>query len=822
MNSLDGGEIESLSFIHSFSTTGEHILQLKLDYLFQVDELNDELNGINNNIFNLSFNVSQIGVRITPLLEDGTVPVTYEDIIQAKTRSMNPSTQTSIVFELELRNEGTAQITVDLTVSPLQVVDDLGIMNQPQDEWWKLFESGPWVLNSSGQDGDSHIISLNLSNRDADITNNALARYSLPGEYVTDLTLYDKNTPTVYHSIRLTTVVDRIEGLFTLVAGQTDLGAKPGEFGIFSLSIRNIGNGPTQYNVSCETPNRWIIHIGSSESSELTLDPLNRLQFLPLPIRVKVPKSLEEQPEAGVKEEITCITMSVADSSIYTTEWATIEVLESKIFSSNLYDDDGNPLGSVALSQPRAVINGDTISTELVITNLGNVESNFDIQAYSSLNTWPIQVYLGTNEVPINVVDFISITLSPGENSIIIINTIVPLSSQKGEMNTISIKTTSDENILVTNGTKLRVQEIAALDVIESTEISIALGNIGLSEIDIKNVGNVPLDISLSIGNVPDEWEVGFLSGNFFQMEMNRESIIMVSLSLPGNIDAGNLFDKIPIIVQASTPEGETITHTVEISVIVLPSVWLSLESKILQIEDIGPQENFYFEVILSNRGNVDVNVDIEFEQLEGWKITLDKDSISNLNPGMDILILVSISPSATSSNGLKEFKISANSSDLDEEIFITNTSLILKVSKARDTQSGGITGFLDDIGLPSWTIAVLFIVMLGSLGFTGAKMRRNSSLIRADEELIPAGSALLSGSQSERRSAALDTSTSGEVLSGGVSEEEINQVISASLPSIEKAPEGAAALPLSGLPEGWTMEQWVAYGHMWWEQNKP
>ena len=28
--------------------------------------------------------------------------------------------------------------------------------------------------------------------------------------------------------------------------------------------------------------------------------------------------------------------------------------------------------------------------------------------------------------------------------------------------------------------------------------------------------------------------------------------------------------------------------------------------------------------------------------------------------------------------------------------------------------------------------------------------------------------------------------------------------------------------LPKEGLPEGWTMEQWSAYGHLWWEQNRP
>ena len=102
---------------------------------------------------------------------------------------------------------------------------------------------------------------------------------------------------------------------------------------------------------------------------------------------------------------------------------------------------------------------------------------------------------------------------------------------------------------------------------------------------------------------------------------------------------------------------------------------------------------------------------------------------------------------------------------------------------------------------------------------------RASSSAIRPEEELIPPGSALLSGTQTERRAAALETSASGEVLTGTVSEAEMREAISSSaLPSLEipSAPEGAPPLPLSGLPEGWTMEQWSAYGHLWWEQNRP
>jgi len=822
MSSLGGGQIASLSFTHSFATTGEHILQLTLDSFSEISEFNDELNGVNNNIFNYSFDVSQIGVRLTPLLENGNIPVGMEELTEAKNRNLNPRADTSILYLLELKNEGTSQITVDLTVSPLQIINEQGILNQPQDEWWKILnESGPWVLNPSGEDGDRYIISLNLSNRDADITNNALARYSLPGEHVSDLTLFDKNSPTISHSIRITTMVETVEGLFTVIAGETDLSAKPGDFGLFSLSIRNIGNGPTQYEVSCETPNRWVIHIGNSESSELTLDPLSRLQFLPLPIRVKVPKSLQEQPLAGVAEEITCVTISVSDSSIHTTEWAIITVLESKLFQTDLSDDNGNFLGPVTLESPRPVINGDTVSTNLMITNQGNVNIAFEIKVFSSLNNWPLQVYQSTESVPIVVVDSLSISLTPGAQNTIVINTIVPLSSQKGDMNVISIKTTSDEGILISKGTKLIVQEIANLDIIEYSHMDVALGIGGLSEIDIKNTGNVVLDISLSIGSVPDAWEVGFLSGNYFAMDMNREAIILISLNLPPNIAPGSLSEKIPIIVQATTPGGEVSTYTVQISISVLPSIWLTLSSSITQIEDIGTNDNSYFEVILKNDGNTIADVNIELSELEDWEISLDKSIIEGVKPGSEVTILLSASPYTASSSGLKEFSLSANSTSLDL-YSVTNSSLMLKVSMARVVGSGGLSGILEDAGLPSWSIAVLFVGILGIISFIMINTRNNSTLIRTDEELIPVGSALLSGTVSDRRSAALDTSLSGEVLSGEVSQEEIDVALSSSLPSLVKAPEGSAPLPLGGLPDGWSMDQWVAYGHMWWEQNKP
>ena len=238
-SSLAGGVVDSISFPHSFSTTGTHELELRLDSNSEVSELNDENSGIDNNWIRIFVNVSQIGVRLTPLMEDGSVPSNPAELNQAMVRTLDPREASWVLFELEMRNEGTSEISVGLSVSPVQLIGDNGVLYQPQDEWWKLInESGPWTLAPFGEEGDRTVVTLNMSDMDTDLSSDSEVVYALPGTFVSDLTLFDTNSPTVSHSIRLSAVVERVEGLFTVVAGTESLGAEPGERAVFSVSIK--------------------------------------------------------------------------------------------------------------------------------------------------------------------------------------------------------------------------------------------------------------------------------------------------------------------------------------------------------------------------------------------------------------------------------------------------------------------------------------------------------------------------------------------------------------------------------------------------------
>lgn len=821
-NSLAGGATTSLSFPHVFQTTGEHLLELRLDTGDEVVELNDENTGIDNNRYQLTVEISQIGVRITPLLEDGSVPQTPVELAEAMTRTLDPSTGSTITYEFELKNEGTSAISAGLSVTPVQRIDDQGILQAPKDEWWKLLnETGPWDLAANGDAGDSTIVTLTLEDVDADLSDPSGARYALPGSFVNDLNLFDRNAPTISHTIRITSVVERIEGLYTILAGTgDDLGAVPGETATFSLSIRNTGNGDTQYSISCSSPEQWIVHVGSSQSSSMMLDPLSRLQFLPVPIHVRVPNAQNGQPVAGLTEDVTCVTTSVQDSSVTATDVATVNVFESFDFTVDLIDEDGVVLGAMALAEDRAVLNGDLSETTVVVNNDGNVPMEFSMTISSSLNTWNSQLVYGQQQTS-GVLEF---SVSAGQSATITIQMMVPLNAEMDTRNTLTLRTTLVGGEMVTNGTRFIVQEIAALDASDNDIILVSLGQTGTTDVWVRNAGNVPLTLTWSIGSLPHGWVGGFQSIIPTSLEMNREALVTVGLDVPGNLPVGMSTGVVPVIVEAVTPGAETVIHTFELEVEILPSIWVAMTPDEMTLNDISAGSDGTFTLLVENLGNSNSGFTFEAGGLDDWTFSVEPASVEMIPAGGSVEITVKATPSSSADLGLTSFVLYANSTDDGSSNSITNQELVLEISRARDDSCSGIGCLMVKLGLPKWTLAIVFLVILAAAGAVLIRMRRESeAAMSPDEELIPVGSALHAGSQGERRALALETSSAGEVLSKAVSADEISDVLASSMPSLSlpPVPPGAMPLPPSGLPEGWTMDQWVAYGHIWHEQNK-
>jgi uncharacterized membrane protein len=478
----------------------------------------------------------------------------------------------------------------------------------------------------------------------------------------------------------------------------------------------------------------------------------------------------------------------------------------------------------LALSETRAVFNGDYVSTLLGLSNDGNVPLRFEVRALSSSNTWLIHVYETEQGPPTVEVESLSVLLQPGDTVEITIRTIVPLAAMEGERNTITIKTTLDGGSMVSNGTEFKVQEITTLDIQSITGFSMAMGRSGNAEIMLHNSGNVPLSIELTLGTLPSGWSGGFLTGRQFSMDMNRDSVITMGLELPGSIQPGLMSDSVPVIVESSSPSGDVEVQTINLNVTVVPSIWLLVESDTTQILDIGINQHQSFVVTVQNLGNTVTGVSLRVEGLEGWDVLLVPASINDLGVGDSVEVRVSIRPAASSDDGLKQLHVIVNSTGTSEEVVITESTYSVEVSKARSSKNSGLAGALEAMGLPAWTLAIFFLLSVSAIIVVGMRLRRTYESLSPEEEIIPRGSALQAGTKAERRAAALDTSSSGEVVTDEVSDREIQDALAATLPTlpIHQVPEGAPPLPHGGLPDGWTMDQWIAYGHLWWEQNSP
>ena len=87
--------------------------------------------GIDNNRVQIDVYVSQVGVRLTPFLSDGSYPSTPSELDQSKVRYLDPSVSSAVTFDLELKNEGTSEITVDISASPVQLSEAGGLLVAP-------------------------------------------------------------------------------------------------------------------------------------------------------------------------------------------------------------------------------------------------------------------------------------------------------------------------------------------------------------------------------------------------------------------------------------------------------------------------------------------------------------------------------------------------------------------------------------------------------------------------------------------------------------------------------------------------------------------
>ena len=851
---LQGGASDSFSFQKQFTTTGIHTIRLTLDPTNNVTEMNDEVDGTNNNVIELDLNVTAIGVRITPHLPDGSMPADSDEVEIARKQVLDPSTGVEVSWDITLANEGTSNEEIVLVVTPVQMMEGNGALQPTEDEWEKSTSAeGPFSLTAQGGAADSTEVTVTMRDLDADLDAFNGARYALPGTYVVDVIAYYRMNPTVSHTIRLEVEVLRVEGLETILAGTNGLGAVPGDFASFSLSVLNTGNGETAYQISCDTPNRWAVEVGSGNSSTITLDPLARLQFLPVPIRVRVPYIVDGLPSAGTVEDVTCVTTAInpgtgqPNPAISTTESPEdgVEVWISRAFSADLYDGNGDPLGPSGFIDDISVENQDVVQHMLNVENRGNTAIDFSVRASPAMPNWDLEMVAGT----LTDDRFLQFTLQPGTSLAIDITIRVPYNANDGDVNQIDFRTELSDGGFQENRTRLIVQEIAdiELQLPESGEITAAIGDYGLAEIGLQNTGNVDLVLDWSFGTLPDGWQVGFASttpGGIAQGSSNSVtvSLLVAAGALPGPGET------LSIIIEAETLDGsKQFQKVAELGIVVLPSLWVTFDTD--SRVEIPQGSPVTANLSVTNSGNIACDVQLAYSSPDGLKVELDSESLEMMAVGETRT--VSYTLSSDSLRGLQVVTFSGTPSALSgESAAATNESATLEVMVTGDGEADGLAGILESLGLPQWTIAIFALLFVALVGFAVLSIRRAN--MNVESAMAPSSGDILA-SQEVRREAALDIGiTNDDQMSGAVSADELAAALAQSQPQLAlpqlpgmqaptpaglppglppspvPIPEGlppelpsmGPPLPPGGLPAGWTMEQWNHYGREYLERT--
>ncbi|MEC7436034.1 MAG: hypothetical protein VYB27_03055, partial [Candidatus Thermoplasmatota archaeon] len=409
-------------------------------------------------------------------------------------------------------NEGTASIDAGLIVTPVQIIREDGILDAPDDEWSRtLSEPGPWTLPEGGASGSIRTISLSLVDEDADFNDPYGAIFTLPGTYIVDLTMYDRNAPLVSYTLRLTVEVERVEGLDTVLAGDQGLAGKPGDTVGYTITVRNSGNGPTIYTVSCENDLRWPIELGNGNTSSIELDPLSRLQFIGLSVRIVIPQAYMGEPAAGSSAVVTCNIISTIDSSVTSTEVSTVGVLESRAYSVDIFEEDGTPIGPSGSAIQRAVLNDEIVNTSIHIENKGNTAFDVDVSMSTGLVSWPVWLYVDGAQVSSPY----SINLQPGVVSYLQVQMAVSANADNFDVNVVTIRTSLSGSIPTVNQTKFIVEQRTdfILEGPESGIIDVTPGSTSIFNVTVQNTGNVPVVLNWTFPSLPEGWSIGFASG---------------------------------------------------------------------------------------------------------------------------------------------------------------------------------------------------------------------------------------------------------------------------------------------------------------------
>ena len=876
--STPGGKIESFSFYWEFNSTGPHTLRLTVDSNDDVAEINDENNGVNNNVKEITIDVTALGLRLIPLLQDGSIPSTSNQTLAAASKVMDTQNESSINFDMILRHEGTGTESVTISTGSVRMLssEDPNLILSSPDEWDRsLNVSSPVVLSPAGQEGDELAFSLTLDDISADTTSD-VPRYAYAGTYIVDIEARYQLQPLIRHKMRLTVVVLPVEEVSIAVAGTNGLESLPGESETFAISVLNMGNAPAVYSVECISENRWSIELGDGVSSSQEFEPLGLLEYLPMEVRVRVPEVNEGLPSAGYIEKINCWVTSKGDESLNYSIEVDMAVSQLDSFDVQMYYPNGEYVAASALEPDLSVDAGEQYNQSLIIENTGNSEVNLIVYLQTSSTSWPVMLSHGSD----SATDQLKFSISAGSNTTIVLTAGVPANADEGDSNSLVLFTYlegTSRNLGIKNSTTFIVRKEVGIEFAcqsniepESTASGLVymeatIGSSSTLNCSIVNTGNAFLYLTWSVSTI-DGWEMGYASAPATLNQYAEGNFFFLSKAPEGS-SAEGLQVTLRVIASHSN-------QSVDESLVVIMSAADSASAILSSLEDddfdlLGSSAGSETEVRLSakNIGNVDgawiplgTVQNENGEVSDNWEVDCGTGEGLSIAAGSEIEFVCKVKPLSDEFREVLNLRIIMQPLQGDNAIS-SDDGVTIQVSIARTVESSGLFA-----GLSTQTISIILAAIVLILVIVGVRLRKVNRGIEDGELLVTEGSFAAPDNAGDRREQALNIGNKeNEMTSGSVDSAEIAAALaqsatilpplgappsppsgalpqglppvlpsglpppipSAPVPAPSSAPPSVAPpveafaapippVPPGGLPAGWTMEQWKHYGAEW------
>ncbi|MGB1578593.1 MAG: S8 family serine peptidase [Candidatus Poseidoniaceae archaeon] len=877
-NPLGSGSIDSHIILHTFSTTGTHTLELKLDVDDDVTELNDAQQGTDNNVFTLDVEVSALGVRVIPYGDDGTLPSTSQERESAAIHDFDVRNSSDIAIPLRVQHEGTGNRTVTVTVTQVQEIDEAlpGVLLSPKDAWSKgLNETGPFAVKEFGATGDHRDLTLTLTDLDAIIGGTGPDRYAASGTFVVDVKASYTDQPFVSHTQRFTVNVGRVDDVLvgvsgTLLPNGNPIAAEPGNSVSFSIAVMNTGNAPARFNLACTVDlDGWQVGLDGTAASTLDFEPLDILQDLPMPVSVSVPPIVDGSPTPDVKAEVVCTVTSATDPDFSHVEILEVGVLPQTVFSVDV-SVDGERLGPSALAEDVKVDSAELVELDALVSNLGNVPVDLTMTMQLGDPMWAYDAEI--DGVAVEQKASIPLTLQPGTTETVRYRLLVPPTAEQGDANTYQLKTRQSAQSFVSNTTKLVVAEELEYSLTLPEDASVAVnGDFTFLDVDIENTGTTIMLLSWATGLVPDGWSVAFSNPPEVIAPREVKTARLGIMAPPGTPASDNALE---VLIDVSANSGEQWLNLSErLDVSVRETMHATLDAGVEgALLDLVRSSSVEQPLSVVNTGNLPLAVTCDArvensdgERVDGWDVTCTGD-LGALAVDAQGSLVVTFTPGDEAPSARSNLVVELLSSD---GTVVGSTSI--EVAPAPAGNNGGLFGVL-----PAWAAGLVLAGVLLVLVVVGLRVRGSAVVPDMGEDILAPGAHAQADTDGQRRADLLDTGAEHDLTSGAVSQDEIQAALAQSieplptpspgpalpagrppmaavpkglpplgaplpaglppaakplpplpapavappLPALPAAQPAVPPVPAEGLPEGWTMEQWQHYGQQWLVQN--